>query len=80
MSAALLQRPFLQLAVVCNAQYQINALKMTPYSCKESNFEHEVIEAGLDTNYRRLIEGRSIDISLGNIHNMVVSSDIDQLE
>ena len=52
---------------------------MMPYSRKESNFEHEVIEAVIDTNYRRLIEGRSIDISLGGIHNLVVGSDIDQL-
>ena len=42
------------------------------------NFEHEVIEAVIDTNYRRLIDGRSIDISLGGIHNIVVGSDIDQ--
>ena len=40
------------------------------------NFEHEVIEAVIDTNYRRLIDGRSIDISLGGIHNIVVGSDI----
>ena len=37
-----------------------------------------MIEAVIDTNYRRLIEGRSIDISLGGIHNIVVGSDIDQ--
>jgi hypothetical protein len=37
-----------------------------------------VIEAVIDTNYRRLISGRSIDISLGGIHNIVVGSDIDQ--
>lgn len=41
------------------------------------NFEHEVIEAVIDTNYRRLIDGRSIDISLGGIHHIVVGSDID---
>lgn len=67
---------------VCGARYSplLDALKMNPYSRKESNFEHEVIEAVIDTNYRRLIEGRSIDISLGAIHNMVVESDVDQLE
>jgi hypothetical protein len=43
------------------------------------NFEHQVIEAVIDTNYRRLIEGHSIDISLGGIHNLVVGSDIDQV-
>lgn len=32
----------------------------------------------IDTNYRRLIEGRSIDISLGGIHNIAVDSDIDK--
>ncbi len=65
----------------CGARYSplLSALKMTAYSRKESNFEHEVIEAVIDTNYRRLIEGRSIDISLGGIHNMVVGSDIDQI-
>jgi transposase-like protein len=42
------------------------------------NFEREVIEAVIDTNYRRLIDGRSIDISLGGIHNLVVGSDIDE--
>jgi len=41
------------------------------------NFEHEVIESVIDTNYRRLIDGRSIDIFLGGIHNIVVGSDID---
>ena len=49
------------------------------YDRKEANFEHEVIEAVIDTNYRRLIEGRSIDISLGGNHNLVVGSDIDQV-
>ena len=48
------------------------------YSRKEMNFEHEVIEAVIDTNYRRLIDGRSIDISLGGIHNIVVGSDINE--
>lgn len=54
-----------------------NALKIDPYARKEKNFEHEVIESVIDTNYRRLIDGRSIDISLGGIHNIVVGSDID---
>ena len=35
---------------------------------------YEVIEAVIDTNYRRLIDGWSIDISLGGIHNIVVGS------
>jgi hypothetical protein len=58
----------------------LDALKLAPYRRKESNFEHEVIEAVIDTNYRRLIQGRSIDISLGGIHNLVVGSDVDSLE
>ena len=67
---------------VCGARYSplLDALKLMPYSRKESNFEHEVIEAVIDTNYRRLIEGRSIDISLGGIHNLVAGSDIAQLD
>jgi hypothetical protein len=67
---------------VCGARHSplLDALHITPYSRKESNFEHEVIEAVIDTNYRRLIEGRSIDISLGGIHNLVVGSDVDQME
>ena len=66
----------------CGARYSplLNALKIEPYLRKEANFEHEVIEAVIDTNYRRLIEGRSIDISLGGIHNLVVGSDVEQLE
>jgi len=64
----------------CGALYSplLNALQVGRYSRKEMNFEHEVIEAVIDTNYRRLIDGRSIDISLGGIHNIVVGSDIDQ--
>ncbi len=66
----------------CGARYSplLSALEVTPYSRKEANFENEVIEAVIDTNYRRLIEGRSIDISLGGIHNLVVGSDIDQID
>ena len=64
----------------CGAFYSplLSALKVGLYERKEANFEHEVIEAVIDTNYRRLIKGRSIDISLGGIHNLVVGSDIDQ--
>ena len=64
----------------CGGRYCpiLNALKIGRYARKEMNFEHEVIEAVIDTNYRRLIDGRSIDISLGGIHNIVVGSDIDE--
>jgi hypothetical protein len=54
----------------------LDALSIEPYSQRESNFEHAVIEAVIDTNYRRLIDGRSIDISLGGIHNIVAGSDV----
>jgi hypothetical protein len=65
----------------CGAYYSplLSALKVGRYARKEANFEHEVIEAVIDTNYRRLIDGRSIDISLGGIHNIVVGSDVDEL-
>jgi len=53
----------------------LGALGIEPYASKETNFEHEVIESVIDTNYRRLIDGRSIDISHGGIHNIVVGSD-----
>jgi hypothetical protein len=64
----------------CGARYSplLSALKMNRYARKEMNFEHEVVESVIDTNYRRLIDGRSIDISLGGIHNIVVGSDIDE--
>jgi hypothetical protein len=64
----------------CGALYSpvLSALNVGRYARKESNFEHEVIEAVIDTNYRRLVDGRSIDISLGGIHNLVVGSDVDR--
>jgi len=60
----------------CGARYSplLTALQVGRYAHKEMNFEHEVIEAVIDTNYRRLIDGRSI----GGIHNIVVGSDIDK--
>lgn len=46
----------------CGARHSplLNALQIDPYCRKEINFEHEVIESGIDTNYRRLIDGRSL--------------------
>lgn len=66
---------------MCGARYSplLTALDIKPYSRKERNFEYEVIESVIDTNYRRLIDGRSIDISLGGIHNIVVGSGIGEL-
>jgi len=51
----------------CGARYSpvLDALEIGRYARKEMNFEHEVIEAVIDTNYRRLIDGRSIDMLLG---------------
>ena len=65
----------------CGARYSplLSALKIGDYARREANFEHEVIEAVIDTNYRRLIDGRSIDISLGGIHTIVAGSDVDHL-
>jgi len=65
----------------CGKRYAplLNALDIAAYARRESNFEYEVTEAVIDTNYRRLIDGRSIDISLGGIHNIVVGSDIGQV-
>ena len=65
----------------CGSFYSplLSALKIGRYARRETNFEHEVIESVIDTNYRRLIDGRSIDISLGGIHNIVVGSDIDEI-
>lgn len=57
----------------------LSALKIGAYARRESNIEYAVTEAVIDTNYRRLIEGRSIDISLGGVHNIVVGSDIDRV-
>ena len=57
----------------------LNALDIAAYARRETNLEHTVTEAVIDTNYRRLIDGRSIDISLGGIHNIVVGSDIGQV-
>ncbi len=57
----------------------LRALNIGSYCRRESNVEHAVVEAVIDTNYRRLIEGRSIDISLGGVHNIVVGSDIDRV-
>jgi len=65
----------------CGARYSplLSALKVEHYARKEGNLEHEVIEAVIDTNYRRLIDGRSVDISLGGIHNVVVGTDMEQM-
>jgi hypothetical protein len=65
----------------CGKRYAplLNALDIAAYARRESNFAYAVTEAVIDTNYRRLIDGRSIDISLGGIHNIVVGSNIGQV-
>jgi hypothetical protein len=64
----------------CGAQYSplLAALQVGRYRRKEDNFERAVVEAVIDTNYRRLINGHGIAISLGGIHNIVVGSDIER--
>jgi len=46
----------------CGSFYSplLSALKIGRYARRETNFEYEVIESVIDTNYRRLIDGRSI--------------------
>lgn len=77
-----LQMP-LRVAECCKCKVRyipvLSALKIGPYARTEGNLEHQVVEAVIDTNYRRLIEGRSIDVSLGGIHNIVAGSDVDEL-
>jgi len=57
----------------------LDALKIEPYEGHEDVLEKAVIDAVIDTNYRRLIEGHSLDVSLGGVHNFVAGSDIDKV-
>lgn len=57
----------------------LDALQIEPYQRHEDVLEKAVIDAVIDTNYRRLIEGHALDVSLGTIHNLVAGSDIDEL-
>jgi hypothetical protein len=57
----------------------LDALKIEPYGGHEDVLEKAVMDAVIDTNYRRLIEGHSLDVSLGSIHNLVAGSDIDKV-
>jgi len=65
----------------CGKQFcpLLNALKIEPYQRHEDVLEKAVMDAVIDTNYRRLIEGHSLDVSLGGIHNFVAGSDIDEV-
>ena len=57
----------------------LDALNIEPYAGHEDVLENAVIDAVIDTNYRRLIEGHSLDVSLGGVHNFVAGSDIDKV-
>lgn len=57
----------------------LDALKIEPYGGHDDVLEKAVIDAVIDTNYRRLIEGHSLDVSLGGVHNFVAGSDIDEV-
>jgi hypothetical protein len=67
--------------VLCGARFSplLDALGLAPYERSDEVLEKEVISAVIDTNYRRLIEGHSLDVSLGGVHNFVAGSDIDEL-
>jgi hypothetical protein len=67
--------------VLCGARFcpLLDALDLEPYKRSDDVLEKEVISAVIDTNYRRLIEGHALDVSLGGVHNFVAGSDIDEL-
>jgi hypothetical protein len=67
--------------LICGKRYcpLLHALGIEPYERHEDVIEKAVLDAVIDTNYRRLIEGHGIDISLGGIHDYVAGSDIDRL-
>lgn len=67
--------------VLCGARFcpLLDALGLAPYERSDEVLEKEVISAVIDTNYRRLIEGHSLDVSLGGVHNFVAGNDIDEL-
>ncbi len=57
----------------------LDALRIEPYGGHEDVLEKAVIDACIDTNYRRLIKGHSLDVSLGGVHNFLAGSDIDDV-
>lgn len=67
--------------LTCGRRYSplLEALDIEPYQRHDEVIENAVLEAVIDTNYRRLIEGHSIDISLGGVHDYIAGSDIDEL-
>ena len=57
----------------------LDALRIEPYGGHEDVLEKAVIDTCIDTNYRRLIKGHSLDVSLGGVHNFLAGSDIDDV-
>jgi hypothetical protein len=57
----------------------LDALGIEPYAGHEDVLENAVVDAVIDTNYRRLVEGHSLDVSTGSIHNFVAGSDIGEV-
>ena len=67
--------------LTCGKRYSplLDALGIEPYQGHDEMLENAVLDAVIDTNYRRLVEGHNIDISLGGIHDYIAGSDIDEL-
>ena len=67
--------------LTCGKQYYplLDAMKIEPYMGHEDVLEKTVADAVIDTNYRKLIDGHSFDVSLGGVHNFVAGSDIDDV-
>lgn len=64
--------------LTCGKRYSplLDALDIEPYAGHEDMVEKAVMDAVIDTNYRRLIDGQGIDVSLGGVHNYIAGSDI----
>lgn len=67
--------------LTCGKQYcpLLGAMKIEPYMGHEDVLEKTVADAVIDTNYRRLIDGHSLDVSLGAVHDLVAGSDVDDV-
>lgn len=65
----------------CGRRYApvLEALKIAPYQRHDEMVEQAVLDAVIDTNYRRLIEGHGIDISVGGVHNYIAGSDLEEM-
>lgn len=67
--------------LTCGRKYApvLDALRIAPYQRHDEVIEQAVIEAVTDTNYRRVITGHGLDISLGGVHDYIAGSDVDKL-